>query len=100
MKRILEIMLLATSLAGLTTSLRAQSSGDDPRSTTSDTGLAGGSTGDGKNEVKEPPGEPKGTNVTGAETNTETTVDPSGTDEKDSKNSAAEGESSGTRSEK
>ena len=86
MKRILKIMLLAASLAGLST-LRAQSAEDDAGTVTTDTGEA---TRQGKDEVKEPAGEPKGTNVTGAEESTEATVDPSDADKKDSKSSASE----------
>ena len=93
MKKILGIMLLAICLGSMAPSLRAQSAGDDAGSTTSDTGLAGGATGTGKDEIKEPAGEPKGTNVTGAESTTEATVDPSDTDKKE-KNPAGEGESS------
>ena len=90
-------MLLATCLASLTTPLRAQSAGDDAGTVTTDTGPAGGTTRLGKDEVKEPAGEPKGTNVTGAETTTEATVDPS--DAKKQEN-AAEEKSSGSASEK
>ena len=80
-------MLLAASLAGMTTSLRAQSAEDDAGTVTTDTGDA---TRQGKDEVKEPAGEPKGTNVTGAEESTEATVDPSDADKKDTKSSAGE----------
>jgi hypothetical protein len=86
MKRILKIMLLAGSLAGLST-LRAQSAEDDAGTVTTDTGDA---TRQDKDEIKEPPGEPKGTNVTGAEESTEATVDPSDADKKDTKSSAGE----------
>ena len=72
-------MLLAGSLAALTTSLRAQSAEDDAGTVTTDTGDA---TRQGKDEIKEPPGEPKGTNVTGAEESTEATVDPSDAEQK------------------
>jgi hypothetical protein len=87
MKRILKIILLAGSIAALTTSLRAQSAEDDAGTVTTDTGDAARQ---GKDEVKEPPGEPKGTNVTGAEESTEATVDPSDADKKDTKSSAGE----------
>ena len=84
-------MLLATCLASLTTSLRAQSAGDDAGTVTTETG---------KDEVKEPPGEPKGTNVTGAETTTEATVDPSDAKKQESQSSAVEEKSSGSASDK
>ena len=100
MKRILRIMLLATCLASLTTPLRAQSAGDDAGTVTTDTGPAGGTTRLGKDEVKEPAGEPKGTNVTGAETTSEATVDPSDAKTQESQSSAAEEKSSGSASEK
>ena len=80
-------MLLATCLASLTTSLRAQSAEDDAGTVTTDTGDA---TRQGKDEIKEPPGEPKGTNVTGAEESTEATVDPSDANKKDTKSSDSE----------
>ena len=57
------MMLLATCLASLTISVRAQLE-DDAGTVTTDTGRAGGATGLGKDEVTEPAGEPKGTNVT------------------------------------
>jgi hypothetical protein len=98
MKRILRIILLATSVAGLTISLRAQSPEDDAGTVTTDTGLAGGATRLGKDEVKEPAGEPKGTNVTGAEETTEATVDPS--DAKKKESSSTEEKSSGSGSQK
>ncbi len=91
MKRILRIMLLATSLVSLMTSLRAQSAEDDAGTVTTDTG---------KDEIKEPAGEPKGTNVTGAETTTDATVDPSDAKKQESQSSAAEEKSSGSASEK
>jgi hypothetical protein len=97
MKRILRIMLLATSVASLTTSLRAQSAEDDAGTVTTDTGDA---TRLGKDEVKEPAGEPKGTNVTGAEKSTEATVDPSDADKKDTKSSAGEEKASSTETQK
>jgi hypothetical protein len=87
-------MLLATCLASLTISVRAQLE-DDVGTVTTDTGRAGGATGLGKDEVKEPAGEPKGTNVTGAETTTEATIDPS-----DARSSAAGEKSSGSASQK
>jgi hypothetical protein len=93
MKRILRIMLLATSLVSLTTSLPAQSAEDDAGTITTDTGVAGDATRLGKDEVKEPAGEPKGTNVTGAETTTGATVDPSDA-KQDAQSSASEKESS------
>ena len=80
-------MLLAGSLAALTTSLRAQSAEDDAGTVTTNRGDASRQS---KDEVKEPPGEPKGTNVTGAEESTEATVDPSDADKKDTKSSASE----------
>jgi hypothetical protein len=97
MKRILKIMLLAGSLAGLTTSLRAQSAEDDAGTVTTDTGDA---TRQGKDEVEEPAGEQKGTNVTGAEESTEATVDPSDADKKDTKSSAGEKKTSSTETQK
>ena len=99
MKRILKIMLLATCLPSLTTLLRAQLE-DDAGTVTTDTGLAGGVTRLGKDEVKEPAGEPKGTNVTGAETTTEATVEPSDAKKQESQSSAAEEKSSGSAAEK
>ena len=99
MKMILRIMLLASSLASLTISVRAQLE-DDAGTVTTDTGRAGGATGLGKDEVKEPAGEPKGTNVTGAETTTEATVDPSDANRKDTRSSAAGEKSSGSASQK
>jgi hypothetical protein len=93
-------MLLAASLAGMTISLRAQSAEDDAGTVTTDTGRAGGATRLGKDEVKEPAGEPKGTNVTGAEKTTEATVDPSDADKKDTKSSAGEEKASSTETQK
>jgi hypothetical protein len=95
MNRILKSMLLASCLAGLSISLRAQSVQDDAGTVTTDTGRAGSATRlDG---VKEPAGEPKGTNVTGAQTTTETIVEPLDTDKKHGESSAAKGESSGSQ---
>jgi hypothetical protein len=99
MKRILKIMLLATCLAGLTTSLRAQLE-HNTGTVTTDTGAAGGAARQDNDEVKEPAGEPKGTNVTGAETTTEATVDPSDANKKENQGSAAEKEGSGSSSQK
>lgn len=92
MKRILRITLLATCFVSLTTSLRAQSMEDDAGTVSTDTGQAGRQ---GTEEVKEPPAEPKGTNVTGAETTTEATVDPSDAKKNDTQTSATEEKSSG-----
>jgi hypothetical protein len=90
MKKMLKIMLLATCLASLATSSRAQLK-DDAGTVTTDQSRAGGATHQGSEQVKEPAGEPKGTNVTGAETTTdETTVDPSDAKKQDSQSSAAE----------
>ena len=99
MKRILRIMLLATSLVSLMTSLRAQFE-DDAGTLTTDTERARGATGVDKDEIKEPAGEPKGTNVTGAETTTDVTVDPSDAKRKETQSSAAGEKSSGSASEK
>jgi hypothetical protein len=90
MKTTLKMILLATCMAGLTISLRAQSMEDDAGTITTDTEVADDATRPGKEEVKEPTGEPKGTNVTGAETTTtEATVDPSDAN-KDAQSSAGE----------
>ena len=100
MKRILKILSLATCLASLTTSLRAQSMEDDAGTVTTDTGAAGDAARQDKDEIKEPAGEPKGTNVTGAETTTEATVDPADANKEEGQSSAAEGEGSGSASKK
>jgi hypothetical protein len=89
MKKSLKMILLATCMACLTISLRAQSMEDDAGTITTDTGVTGDATRRGKDEVKEPAGEPKGTNVTGAETTTEATVDPADAN-KDAQSSAGE----------
>ena len=99
MKRILRIMLLATCLASLTTSVRAQLE-DDAGTLRTDRERARGATGVDKDEVKEPAGEPKGTNVTGAETTTEVTVDPSDANRKDTQSSAAGEKSAESASQK
>jgi hypothetical protein len=70
---------------------------DDAGTVSTDTGRGGGAM--RPNEVKEPAGEPKGTNVTGVETTAEATVDPSDA-KKESKSSAAEEKSSGGASQK
>ena len=57
MKRILRIILLATCLASLTTSVRAQLE-DDAGTLRTDRERARGATGVDKDEVKEPAGEP------------------------------------------
>jgi hypothetical protein len=95
MNTILKSMLLASCLAALSIPLRAQSVQDDAGTVSTDLERGGGAT--RPNEVKEPAGEPKGTNATGAETATEETVDPSDA-KKDSKSSAAEEKSSGNAS--
>ena len=82
MKTMLRNILLAACLASLTPSLRGQ------EETTGDTAAS-------KKEIKEPAGEPKGTNVTGEETeNTDsTTVDSSDVDTTDDNNRAVDDES-------
>jgi hypothetical protein len=67
MKAILRNMLLAALVASLTISLRAQSVGE-AGSSTSEQEESTGDTGTSKTDIQEPPGEPKGTNVTGEET--------------------------------
>ena len=91
-------MLLAASLAGMTTSLRAQSAEDDAGTVTTDTGRRHSLR--ARTKSKNQPGEPKGTNVTGAEKTTEATVDPSDADKKDTKSSAGEEKTSSTESQK
>jgi hypothetical protein len=95
MKGILRSILVASCLVGLSTSLRAQSVQDDAGTVTTDTGQAGSAT--RLDEVQEPPGEPKGTNVTGAETTTETPVDASEAEKNDGESSASKEEPSGSQ---
>jgi hypothetical protein len=94
MNRILKSILLASCLAGCLTPLRAQSVQDDAGTITIDTERGDGANRPNKDDFQEPAGEPKGTNVTGAETSTEITVDPSGAEKERGESSAATGESS------
>jgi hypothetical protein len=83
MKTILRIMLLATCLASLAAPMRAQSGGEAKSGTSSSMDEKAKSTDTRKKEIQDPAGEPKGTNVTGAEKNAEATINPTGTESKD-----------------
>jgi hypothetical protein len=105
MKKNLRIMLLALCLASLTTLLAAQSteggnSGASAGSSTSDTGKSRGSSDKGQEEIQDPPGEPKGSNVTGTEREDDSTVVASDTATTEGKKPSVEGESSGDHSQK
>jgi hypothetical protein len=85
MKTTLRIMLLATCLASLAAPMRAQSGGEAKSGTSTSSSMdeKAKNTDTRKKEIQDPAGEPKGTNVTGAEKNAEATVNPTGTESKD-----------------
>jgi hypothetical protein len=96
MKGLLRSILVASCVAGFSMPLRAQSVQDDAGTITTDTERGDGATRPNKDDFQEPAGEPKGTNVTGADTTSETTVEPSDAEKTRGESSAAKEEPSGS----